>query len=215
MAILESEGFGRPTANDFASAAGQETIDLVERARSGDVAAFDALVASRLMPTFRLVRAILGRTEESEDATQDAFIAAWRGLPNLRQAERFDAWFGRIIVNTCRMTMRRRPTTVVVPIDSVADGQVATGEDPGLRALVDYDALDRAIDRLPVNERSILALYYLDDRPMSTVARMLGIPTGTAKWQLWRARVALRRVLAEAEDRPARDAPPPRGRLAP
>lgn len=205
MAIVESEGLGSgpraddgrqaATTNDLASAAAKDQADLVERARSGDVAAFDALVAARLTPTFRLVRAILGGTEESEDTTQEAFIAAWRALPTLRRADRFDAWFGRIVVNACRMSMRRRPQTVCVPMESVADGQAALAEDPGLERLVDSDALNQAIDSLPVGERAILALYYLEDRPLSTVARILGMPTGTAKWRLWRARRALRQAM--------------------
>jgi len=176
---------------------------LVERARTGNGDAFDALVALRLMPTFRLARAILGTTEEAEDATQDAFIAAWRGLPSLRDPGRFDAWFSRIVVNTCRMRMRRRPRAVVVSIESIADGQHVSGEGPSLDGLADTDALNRAIDRLPVQQRSILALYYLEDRPLATVATILGIPGGTAKWRLSEARTALRRAMAANDEPPS------------
>jgi RNA polymerase sigma-70 factor (ECF subfamily) len=171
-------------------------IRLVERARSGDTKAFDMLVALRLMPTFRLVRAILGGMEEAEDATQEAFIAAWRALPTLRKPERFDAWFGRIVVNACRMSIRRRRKAVVVSIDSITERKPAMADDPWLTGLVESDALNRAIDRLSVEQRTILGLYYLEDRPVSSVARILGIPTGTAKWRLSLARLALRRALA-------------------
>jgi RNA polymerase sigma-70 factor (ECF subfamily) len=176
-------------------------IGLVERARSGDVEAFDALVALRLMPTFRLARAILGGTEEAEDATQEAFIAAWRGLPSLRDAERFDAWFGRIVVNACRMSMRRRPRPVVLSLDSVIARQSAPADDLWLSGVIDSDALNRAIDELPLQQRAILVLYYLEDRPVSTVAMILGIPSGTAKWRLSRARTALRTALATGDGR--------------
>ena len=81
---------------------------LVERARHGDVHAYDALVASRLGPTFRLVKAILGHAADADDVTQEAFVQAWRTLPQLRDTDRFDAWFGRILVNTARMHLRRR-----------------------------------------------------------------------------------------------------------
>jgi RNA polymerase sigma-70 factor, ECF subfamily len=189
-------------------------IDLVERARSGDAAAFDALMAVRLMPTFRLVRAILGGNEESEDVTQEAFIAAWRGLPALRRPELFDAWFGRIVVNACRMSLRQRPKTVVISIDSAAEGAASTAEDPWLGGLVNRDAVNRAIDGLPVAQRAILALYYLEDRPLAAVAMILGIPVGTAKWRLWRARLALRRAMAADSEHAARHAGIPRERLA-
>lgn len=210
MAILESQGIG----SGIAVAADQADVHLVERARAGDVAAFDAIVAARQLPTFRLVRAILGSTEESEDATQDAFIAAWRALPTLRRPERFDAWFGRIVVNSCRMSLRRRPRAVVVSLDEVVDGHPSMTHDGEVIELIDGDALSRAIDQLPIQQRAILALYYLEDRPLSSVARILGIPAGTVKWRLWRARIALRRLM-DADTAPAAARPRmPTGGLA-
>ena len=190
-------------------------IGLVERARAGDTEAFDAIVALRMMPTFRLARAILGRTEEAEDATQEAFIAAWRGLPSLREPARFDAWFGRIAVNACRMSMRRRPSTVVLSLETVPSRQSDPAADPWLSGVVDSDALHWAIDGLPVHQRAILALYYLEDRPMSSVATILGIPSGTAKWRLWKARAALRAAMVTTDGRPSGAGPPPGRRLRP
>jgi len=174
---------------------------LVERAMNGDGDAFDALVALRLMPTFRIARAILGTTEDAEDATQEAFVAAWRGLRLLRDPERFDAWFGRIVVNTCRMRLRRRPHATVVSIDSVAEGP--WGEDVALKGLAETDAINRAIDRLSASQRSILALYYLEDRPLASVAATLGIPLGTAKWRLYAARLALKRAMTTDDQHPS------------
>jgi len=189
---------------------GDETA-LVRRARTGDGDAFDALVGLRLVPSFRLARAILGTTEEAEDATQEAFIAAWRGLPSLHDPGRFDAWFTRIVVNTCRMSMRRRPRGVVVSIDSITDARTLRGDDPTLDRLPETDALNRAIDLLPVPQRAILALYYLQDRPLLAVATILGIPVGTAKWQLSEARAGLRRALAANEERPSERRGTPQG----
>jgi len=192
-----------PNPEELVGAGAGGEAGLVERARTGDGEAFDALVALRLMPTFRLARAILGTTEEAEDATQDAFIAAWRGLPSLHDPGRFDAWFSRIVVNSCRMRMRRRPRAVVVSIESIADRGPVGREDPSLDGLVETDALNRAIDRLPVQQRAILALYYLEDRPLATVATILGIPGGTAKWRLSEARTALRRAMAATDEPPS------------
>ena len=88
---------------------GSEQAGLVARSVDGDGEAFARLVDLRLMPAFRLARAILGTAEEAEDAVQEAFISAWRALPTLHDPDRFDAWFSRIVVNACRMAMRRRP----------------------------------------------------------------------------------------------------------
>jgi RNA polymerase sigma-70 factor (ECF subfamily) len=179
-------------------AAASSEIQLVERARDGEIQAFDALVERRLTMAFRLARAIVGNTVEAEDATQEAFISAWRGLPALMDADRFDAWFTRILVNACRMTIRRRAPHVL-SIETVGSEPVA-GEDPALHNVVEMEALNRAIDRMSVAARSILALYYFEDRPLADVAAILGIPPGTAKWRLFRARGELRRALVAAHE---------------
>ncbi|CAN5642814.1 hypothetical protein BH23CHL7_BH23CHL7_01110 [soil metagenome] len=81
---------------------------LVERARAGDADAFDRLVRERIDAVYRTALAIMGNPADARDATQEAFIAAWRALPRLRDTDRFDAWLGRICVNACRMAKRRR-----------------------------------------------------------------------------------------------------------
>jgi RNA polymerase sigma-70 factor, ECF subfamily len=184
-----------------ASADGEQ--GLVERARRGDRYAFDRLVASRLTATFRLARAIVGDTRDAEDATQEAFLNAWRNLPRLRDPAKFDAWFGRIVVNEARMTLRqRRGRVITVPVDAIdvhGDERPtfshAGAHDPSIDAIAVGDALQRAIDRLTVEQRTILALHHLEERPVAGIAAMLGVPVGTAKWRLHEARAALERAM--------------------
>jgi RNA polymerase sigma-70 factor (ECF subfamily) len=177
-------------------------LDLVERARNGDRHAFDRLVASKLPQTFRLARAIVGDTRDAEDATQEAFLNAWRNLPRLREPDRFDAWFGRILVNEARMTLRRRGRVMTVPVDEIEvhDGERRTthlphAADPSIEAIPHGDALQRAINRLTVEQRTILALRHLEERSVADIAALLGIPVGTAKWRLHEARAALERAM--------------------
>ena len=177
--------------------------DLVRRASRGDVAAFDALVAARLSASLRLARAIVDSPADAEDVVQEAFVAAWRNLPRLREPDRFDAWFGRILVNTARTHVRRRGSVRPISIDRrhVDDGReddTPGQHDPGLESVVSGDALGRAINRLTIDQRSILALHHLEERPVAQIAAVLGIPVGTAKWRLHAARQALERAL-EAE----------------
>jgi RNA polymerase sigma-70 factor, ECF subfamily len=183
-----------------ASAEGEQT--LVERARDGDRHAFDRLVASRLTATFRLARAILGDTRDAEDATQEAFLNAWRNLPRLRDTAKFDAWFGRILVNEARLTLRRRGRVMTVSVDAIdvqgddrPSYHLRGGNDPSIDAIAVGDALQRAIDRLTVEQRTILALHHLEERPVADIAAMLGVPVGTAKWRLHEARAALERAM--------------------
>jgi RNA polymerase sigma-70 factor (ECF subfamily) len=175
--------------------------ELVRRASRGDVAAFDELVASRLAQSLRLARAIVDSPADAEDVVQEAFVSAWRSLRRLREPEKFDAWFGRILVNTARSHIRRRGTVTPISIDrrradSTDDEHEHPGRhDPALDWVDSSDALARAIDRLSVDQRTILALHHLEERPVTQIAAVLGIPVGTAKWRLHAARQALGRAL--------------------
>jgi RNA polymerase sigma-70 factor (ECF subfamily) len=176
-------------------------LALVERARDGDRHAFDRLVAARLPQTYRLAKAITGHPGDAEDATQEAFLQAWRNLPRLRAADRFDAWFGKILVNEARMALRRRGRVMTVSVDAIdvhddeRRGVVPSARDAALDSIAEGDALQRAIDRLTVDQRTILALHHLEERPVAEIAAVFDIPVGTAKWRLHEARAALERAM--------------------
>jgi len=165
--------------------------DLVARASRGDAVAFEQLVRSRVDQLFRTACAITGNEADARDATQDAFISAWRHLPNLREPEKLDAWLGRILVNACRQILRRRGRVRDVSIDvaaSLADPK-ASAEGTDLRSIL------AAFDRLSIEERTLLTLHHLQHRPVAEIAGVLGIPVGTVKWRLHQARQALQRAI--------------------
>jgi RNA polymerase sigma-70 factor (ECF subfamily) len=174
--------------------------DLVRRAARGDALAFERLLATRADHAFRIAQAMLGDESEARDATQDAFVSAWRELPRLRDPERFDPWLRRILVNACRAQMRVRKRVREIRLDLIVD-PAAPG--PGLSEQVGAtDMLARAFDRLDGDRRALLVLHYLDHASVEQIAASLGIPTGTVKWRLHDAREALQRALvAEGEDR--------------
>jgi len=173
--------------------------ELVEAARRGDRDAFDALVRQEVAGVYRTALAILGNAADAEEATQDALVSAWRNLRALREPERFDAWFGRIVVNACRMALRRRRSVREIHVGpdkaSLPDERTAgTGVDPETMA-VGADTFDRAFEKLSVEDRHLLTVVYADDRPLEEVGRLLGIPVGTVKSRLSRARTALSAAL--------------------
>jgi RNA polymerase sigma-70 factor (ECF subfamily) len=88
---------------------------LVERASQGDIDAFEELVRSHMASVYRLSVAILGSEHDAADATQEAFVAAWRGLGRLRDPDRFDAWLKRININACREVLRLIPAIAQSP----------------------------------------------------------------------------------------------------
>ncbi len=176
-------------------------VHLVERARAGDEAAFEALLEHWLEPAFRTALVILGDEADARDATQDTFLAAWRGLHGLRDPERFDGWLRQILVNSCRRIARgRRHSTVrEIRVDALGEGDEPTGErDVTAEHASRLDAIERAWSRLSVPERTILALHHLERRSLAEIAAALAIPAGTAKSRLFNARRSLERAL-EAE----------------
>ena len=91
-----------------ANAATSADDALVRRARSGDAAAFEALVDTRIDRCYRLAWSILSNDADAADATQDALVAAWRQLPRLRDPAAFDGWLNRIVANAALMARRHR-----------------------------------------------------------------------------------------------------------
>ncbi len=178
--------------------------NLVERARSGDHDAFAQLVAARLPSTFRTVLAILGNEPDARDATQAAFVQAWRNLPQLRDPALFGAWFGRIVVNSARSSMRGRRRRVVreIPVSILPEegSALASREVDHADRTASLDRLERALERLAPGERAVLWLHHYEGLSLADVGSRMGVPPKTVKSRLFTARRALERALM-AEDR--------------
>jgi len=176
--------------------------DLVERARRGDLDAFESIVRDRMGAVYRLSLAITGNEADAADATQETFVSAWKQIRSVRDAVRLEAWLGRIAVNSARMVVRarsRRAVREIRGLETLATSTVAaSSESPGF-SLAEQDArsLATALDRLDPDKRAILSLRHLEGRPIVQIAAMLGIPEGTAKSRLFTARRALEAALAE------------------
>ena len=149
---------------------------------------------------YRTSLAILGDQADAADATQETFVSAWCHRDALRDPELFDAWLGRINVNACRAQLRRRGRTSVreLRLPEPEDGNEPASTE---RALADRtaeaDAFDRAFARLSIDDRAVLVLHHLQERPVAEIAATLGAPAGTIKSRLHRARAALESALAK------------------
>src|SRR3954454_1149217 len=125
---------------------------LVERARAGDADAFDELARSRIDVVYRTALAILGSPADARDATQEALVSMWHGLPSLKSVDSFDGWLHRITVNASRMTVRKRRGVREIELTN----------DLATEAEFDSDsAFNRACDRLNVEQRSLLVAHPL------------------------------------------------------
>ena len=154
--------------------------------------AFDLVVPAYKDRVFRLAYSILRERAAAEDATQETFVRIWKALPGFDGRAALGTWIYAITRNTCLMELRRRrPTVSFDDPDSAeahhAAASVATvpADDP------ERDNLLRLLESLPHNQQEAVRLFYLEDRSYDAVAEQLGMPLGTVKNLLHRARKRL------------------------
>jgi RNA polymerase sigma-70 factor (ECF subfamily) len=193
---IRDEGVGRAVATDADE--GVDT-DLVKRAQHGDREAFGLIAAGIATRFLAISRRILRDLDLAEDAAQQALVAVWRDLPQLRDPARFDAWSYRLLVRACysegRAARRWSPSLRLLPED-------APEAPSALDEVIDRDQLERGIRRLSVDHRAVLVLHYFADLPPDQVAEVLEIPVGTVHSRLHYAMRAMRAAL-DADERPA------------
>lgn len=161
--------------------------------RGLDVAAH---VMARVSDSYQLARAILLDDRDAEDAVQEASLSAWRRRASLRDPDRFDVWFDRILVNQCRDQLRKRQRAVKLAAPSIGFEPAARPTETG----TDSD-LDRALDALDVDHRIVVLLRYWQDRTVDDIADRVGIPAGTVKSRLHHALRTLRASLEASHGR--------------
>ena len=171
-------------------------------ARQGDHRAYSELAARSIGRLTAAARMILRDEHRAQEAVQDTLVEAWRSLPGLRDADRFDAWLHRLLVRACHSRARRDWRRAVVELRlTPADEPVSHGAE---RALELHDQLERGLSRLTPEQRTVIVLAYYVDLPLADAAQVVGIPVGTMKSRLSRATQALRAAMDADEREPIR-----------
>jgi RNA polymerase sigma-70 factor (ECF subfamily) len=168
--------------------------DVVQRAKTGDTAAFEELYHENLGRVYALCMRMTRNKTQAEDLTQEGFIRAWQKLNSFRGDSAFSTWLHRLTVNlvlTELKTQKRKTEKVFSTDDLTPFEKAGTTSNPGIGM-----DLERAIASLPSQARKIFVLYRIEGYKHEEIANMLKIATGTTKAQLHRARKMLRKVLA-------------------
>jgi len=168
------------------------TDDLVQRARAGDEAAFEALYRAHAGRVYALCLRMTGDEAVAKELTQDAFVRAWEQLRSFRGDAAFGTWLHRLTVNAVLMDRRQAARRREDALE--AEGTAAPAAlraQPELR--MDIEAAVRA---LPPMARQVLVLHDIEGYEHAEIGRALGIAEGTSKAHLFRARRLLREVLA-------------------
>ncbi|HEX7153205.1 MAG TPA: sigma-70 family RNA polymerase sigma factor [Thermoanaerobaculia bacterium] len=163
---------------------------LVTRCQLGEAAAFDALIERWHQPLWRYARHATGNDDAAAETVQDVWLRVLRGIVRLRDSERFRAWlFGiarRVVMDRLRAAYA----------DRTVDADLATLPEPqSVEPDYDLDMLHEELAQLPVIEREVLVLFYLEELSLQELSDVLAIPAGTVKSRLFRARQLLRRQL--------------------
>jgi RNA polymerase sigma-70 factor (ECF subfamily) len=181
---------------------------LIARARDGDLTAFNSLVARFQDPVYSLALRMLASPQAAEDATQEAFIRAWRRIDTFRGG-RFQSWLFTIVANLSRDELRRRGRRPQTSLDAARDDPDRASLDPvddsplpeavaeqgDLRAL-----LEGALAQLPDEWREIVVLSDVQDLAYDEISRITGLPLGTVKSRLSRARGRLRDIISSTAE---------------
>ncbi|KKK65066.1 hypothetical protein LCGC14_2977890 [marine sediment metagenome] len=196
-----------------------DEVALIERSRRGDLDAFNSLVIAYQGRVYNLCLRMLGSPQAAEDATQEAFIAAYRAVSRFRQGS-FRAWLLRIAANACYDELRRRRSRPQVPLEAPAGEERPAAELPAADEPLDQRAerlelaryLQEGLASLPPDQRLAVILRDVQGLAYEEVAEATGASLGTVKSRISRGRAALRDfLLARGELLPSRFRPSSEG----
>ena len=178
-------------------------LDLVQRVKNGDKEAFNLLVLKYQRKVGRLVRRLVSNSDEADDVVQDAFIKAYRALPQFRGDSAFYTWLYRIAVNTAKnhlVSRGKRPISLSeltsnegddesfeVPVVTI-DNNTPEAE---LMSRQIAEAVNRAVSALPEELQTALSLREIDGLSYEEIAEAMNCPIGTVRSRIFRAREAV------------------------
>ncbi|MFH9419699.1 RNA polymerase sigma factor [Streptomyces sp. NPDC017529] len=168
---------------------------LAVRAGEGDEGAFEVLVRRHSAQLLRLATRLLGSRTDAEDAVQDAFVSAWRRIPEFRGDASFQTWMYRIVTNRCLNLLRaRRPTQDLGSVPEPSAPEHASSPVRAAESTAAVEALTRAMAGLTPEQRACWVLRELHALPYEDIAEVVGISLQAVRGRVFRAR----RYLTEA-----------------
>jgi RNA polymerase sigma-70 factor (ECF subfamily) len=180
---------------------------LLARLRAGEAAAYDEFVRAHSPRMLAVTRRILNSEEDAKDAVQDAFVSAFRGLPNFEGGSLLSTWLHRIAVNAALMKLRTRKRKPERSIETLLPQYLEDGHhaeqfqewnlpvDKRLMRAEMCAVVRQCIGELPENYRTVLILRDIEELDTDEAAERLGLTPNAVKIRLHRARLALRALL--------------------
>lgn len=176
----------------------ESEAEVIARAASGDARAVQLLVNTHMPRVYALARRTLLQDQEAEDVTQEAFLRAWKALPDWEPRAKFSTWLHRVTLNLCRDRLRKKRETIMDEPPDMVDA--ALRPDQQLVKNQTHHALQTAIAALPERQREAITLCGLQEISNIEAAEIMGVSVEAVESLLSRARRGLRAALKTRED---------------
>ena len=191
----------------------EQELRIIRRVQDGDTEAFEDLVRAHEKTVYNLALRMTGSPQDAEDMAQEAFLKAYRSLPEFRGDSKFSVWLYRIVSNVCLDHLRRqsrRPTVSLITEDE--DGEEQEWDLPDesfsperlLEQKLTREAVQKGLAQLPEEQRQILLLREIRGLSYEEIAGILSLEPGTVKSRIFRARKRLCAILQREGNIPDR-----------
>lgn len=184
--------------------------NLLERAKSSDISAFEQLIESYQIKIFNLALRMLGNYDDAGDLTQEVLIRIYKSIKNFKEQSSFSTWIYRITTNVCLDEIRKRKNMKVISLDEeikLDDGDIkrqVESDEPSPEEAAETGDLKKvvndAIARLSEEHRIVIVLRDIQGFSYEEIAEMLKCPDGTVKSRINRARQALKNILVSERE---------------
>ena len=185
-------------------------LEIISEVLDGDTNRFEVLIDRHREHVFRIVGRRVPR-EDVDEVAHDVFIRAWSSLPSYRGESPFDYWLSKIAVRTCHDYWRARYRSKEAPMSSLGEdhaewientmaGESGASFSSDESRMIARDLMMRALTHLSPDDRAVIELVHLEERPVKEAADMLGWSTANVKVRAHRSRKKLRKILEKLEE---------------
>lgn len=174
-------------------------ILLIERILRGETPAYRELVNRHKEYAFTIAYRILGSREDAEEAGQDAFVRAFKALPNFNREAKFTTWFYRIIMNAALTIQQKKKIQTEDLDDAHSEVSILRGGDStdNMKRKEQQFYIQKALKQLQPDDVTMITLFYLKEQSLDEIAEIVGIESNTVKVKLYRARKRLADVMQD------------------
>jgi RNA polymerase sigma-70 factor (ECF subfamily) len=181
-----------------ASNAAEDLAD-VQRVLAGDASAFEGIVLRWQGPLVNMAWRYCRDRSRAEEMAQEAFVRAWRSLGQWRRESSFSTWLFAVAANVFRNELKKIPV-MNLPIEDIAEPASPASQSAEFELRARHESVRRAVLALPMRYREPVLLFYFHEMDVGAAARTMGLPEGTVKARLSRARELLRRRFPRLSD---------------